>query len=189
VHSALAKVNSIIVTFFGRSSAQKFHHKLLNSNSNGTCNGPNPPKNKPDQAGQTEAVLKGLSPEPVAHLPQNRLVPMLLARALRTDGGGGGPCLGAVLWGREVTGVRAAAGGGGDGGSSGSGSSSGGGSGCSGGSGSGGGALEVVARTAGGSAELYRCDYVIGADGANSTVRWVGGWVVGWVGAGVLLGC
>jgi hypothetical protein len=140
-------------------------------------------------AGQAAPWQEALSPEPVAHLPQNRLLPLLLRRALRADGGGGGACLGHVLWGHAVTSVAEAGpqpcssrpGGSSSGGRGGSGGSGDGGDGGDGGGGggadrsSGGGSdLIVKVETREGRREALRCSYVVAADGANSSVRWAG---------------
>ncbi|KAI8463562.1 MAG: hypothetical protein J3K34DRAFT_526882, partial [Monoraphidium minutum] len=121
--------------------------------------------------GQERPFLEDASPEPVTHLSQNRLLPLLLRRAAAAaaagkpaggggGGGGGGSIggggsLGEVLFGREVTGVERLGGGGGGGGE-------------------GDGMLvtaQPAAGAAAGPAERYRCSYVVAADGAHSRVR------------------
>jgi len=118
-----------------------------------SCNNAQP------SAGQTKPWLEGLSPEPVAHLSQNRLLPLLLQRSMgesldsssssSSSSSGEKPgSLGEVLWGRAVTNVSS---------SSDSSSSSG---------------LEVTATTKDGGTEQLRCQYLVAADGANSSIRY-----------------
>jgi hypothetical protein len=52
--------------------------------------------------GQDSARMPGLSPEPVAHLSQHRLLPLLLASATAGD------ACGAVRFGQAVTGIAQA---------------------------------------------------------------------------------
>lgn len=121
-------------------------------------------------AGQATPNQDALSPEPVAHLSQNVLLPLLLARARgeRVDGGApsggapggweGAPPLGEVLWGCTVTGVLPAPPPSPHEATAAAGSSS-------------AGRLLVTAACEGGGAETLSCDYLVAADGANSRVR------------------
>jgi hypothetical protein len=133
----------------------------------------------PKQPGQTTPWQEQLSPEPVAHLSQNHLLPMLLRRAMgeRIEGqssssssgssiSGGesvGSTHGSVLWGRSVVGVAQA-----PPPTAGSSSSSG----SIGGSARGDkGGLVVTSATQDGATEQLHCQYLVAADGANSGVR------------------